>query len=39
MGPSSVAAFEEVIDKEERDRLQRDAFEQVKSLLDILEVA
>jgi hypothetical protein len=39
MGPTSVVAFEEVADKEEQDRLKRDAFEQVNALLDILEIA
>ena len=38
MGPSSVVAFEEVADKEEQDRLKRDAFEQVNALLNILEI-
>ncbi len=38
IGPSSVVAFEELSDKEERDRLQRDAFEQVNALLVILKI-
>jgi len=31
-------AFEEVADKEEQDRLKRDAFEQVNALLNILGI-
>lgn len=38
VGPTSVVAFEEVIDKEEQDRLRRDAFEQVDVLLNNLKV-
>jgi hypothetical protein len=38
IGPTSVVVFEEVAIKEERERLQRDAFEQINALLDILGI-
>ena len=37
-GPVSVAEFEEVQNSEERDRIRRDAFEQVTALLDLLQI-
>jgi hypothetical protein len=36
IGPKHVADFEEVTDKEERSRLQRDAYERVSALLALL---
>jgi hypothetical protein len=38
IGAVSVLAFEEITDKEEHDRLKRDAFEQVNALLDNLKI-
>jgi hypothetical protein len=38
-GPRHVVAFEEVADADERLRLQRDAFERVSTLLDLLNVS
>ncbi len=38
MGPVSVVAFEEVDDREEKQRIQLDAYEQVRTLLDILDI-
>lgn len=37
-GPSSVVAFEELQDRAEQEGLRRDAFEQVNSMLDLLEI-
>ena len=37
-GPASVATFEEVTDRDTRDQIRRDAYEQVKTLLDLLGV-
>jgi hypothetical protein len=39
IGPAFVVAFEELADREERDRIQRDAFEQINALLDILGIS
>jgi len=36
IGPKHVADFEEIIDVEERARLQRDAYERVNALLALL---
>jgi len=33
VGPTSVADFEEVFDEEERERIRRDAYEQVNEFL------
>ena len=38
MGPVHVVTFEELSDREERARLQRDAFERVPALLDQLDI-
>ncbi len=38
MGPVHVVTFEELSDREERARLQRDAFERVTALLDQLDI-
>jgi hypothetical protein len=38
LGPSWVVKFEELQDKEEQERLRRDAYEQVNALLDLLDV-
>lgn len=38
IGPAHVVAFEELTDREERERLQRDAFERVTDLLDQLGI-
>ena len=37
-GPVSAAAFEEVGNIEERDRIRRDAYEEVNALLDMLDI-
>jgi hypothetical protein len=37
-GPKSVADFDEIDDPEEQERIQRDAYERVKALLDKLEI-
>ena len=37
-GPASVAAFDEVADRDARDQIRRDAYEQVKALLDLLGI-
>lgn len=39
MGPAYVAAFEEFVDMDERERVQRDAYERVNELLDHLDIA
>ncbi len=36
VGPRHVADFEEITNKEERDRVQRDAFERVNALISLL---
>lgn len=38
MGPAYVAAFEEFADRDERERVQRDAYERVNELLDNLDI-
>lgn len=38
MGPAFVVAFEEIDDRDERERVQRDAFERVNELLDYLDI-
>ena len=38
IGPTSVVDFDEIIDRDERDRIRRDAFERVNALLDILNI-
>lgn len=38
IGPKHVADFEEITDSEERERVQRDAYERVHSLLEKLEI-
>lgn len=37
-GPSSVVAFEALQDRTEQEQLRRDAFEQVSTMLDALEI-
>ena len=39
LGPTSVADFDEITDKEARDRIKRDAYERVTALLDALKVS
>lgn len=38
IGPTSIVDFDEIIDRDERERIKRDAFERVTALLDILKV-
>lgn len=38
MGPAFVVAFEELDDRDERERVQRDAYERVNELLDSLGI-
>jgi hypothetical protein len=38
-GPTCVVDFEEITDRDERERIKRDAFERVKALLDALEIS
>lgn len=38
VGPTSVVDFEEISDRDERERIKRDAFERINALLDILNV-
>jgi len=37
-GPTCVVNFEEITDPDERDRVARDAFERVSTLLELLEI-
>jgi hypothetical protein len=37
-GPASVVAFEEVAERETREQIRRDAFEQITALLDMLGI-
>jgi hypothetical protein len=39
VGPTSVADFDEITDRDERERTKRAAFERVNALLDILKIA
>ena len=39
VGPTYVVDFDEIGDREERDRIKRDAFERVNAVLDILKIA
>ncbi|HLP18108.1 MAG TPA: nucleotidyl transferase AbiEii/AbiGii toxin family protein [Bacteroidota bacterium] len=38
IGPVSVMNFEEAVEREEQERIQRDAFEQINALLDLLNI-
>ena len=38
VGPTHVADFEELVDPEERDLIQRDAFERINHLLSKLNI-